>query len=300
MDPVLPRIDRPDQGLLTCYACQAMNLPRSVYCCWCGLPLAGGPLDPATRAEVEQLVDSAGPGPATPVVVVEGQGFQSRCLEVTFSVWPAVLASPDQITDLWQGLAVHAGARVLLCAKLDVSTRQLVPLLESVAAERKPLVIVTGLIGSDALATLVVNHVQQKLPNAVLTLTPPEQTHGVLLADLARVLQTNVVVLEKLERQKAANLPLVKEIFAGTRQSLASLSAYTDIPHLPGTPELSALRRQIYGVPGKRIEIGANSRAGIQTRVRYASQYLQALLDGKAATSSAIPPSAGSGISDRR
>lgn len=270
------RAGLPEQGLALCEACKAVNLPGSNYCCLCGLPLPGGALDAETRAEVEALVTQARQlASGGPVWAEAGDSFHSRVHAETVSLWPATLGSPNFQSDPWAGLGSVENACVLLIERLTGPVAAVVPLLETVVKAGKSLVVVTGAIDDDVLATFVVNHVRGTLRSLVLVLSPPAETHPALLGDLAAVLRGKVVERSRLEKATAGGLPSVREVFAGGECAWACDVSPLPPPALEGDPAVSAARRAIYGRPAARIEIGANSRAGIEMRRRYACRLLR-------------------------
>lgn len=266
----------PEQRLVLCDPCKAINLPGSNYCCQCGLPLPGGALDPQTRSEVERLVQEARrTAEAGPVWVVAGPRFQSRIEAETVSLWPATLAAPQFISDPWSGLGKAENATVLLIERLDGPISSLVPLLESLAQTGKTLVVVTGYIDPDLLATLTVNHVRNVLKSLVLLLTLPRESHPVLLADMASVLRGKVIERVRLDKVRAAALPVVRQIYAGETLTWACEVAPQELPELEGAPAVVAARRGIYSQKAARLEIGAGSRGGIEAQCRYACRLLR-------------------------
>lgn len=284
-DPVTPAQSRrlpisdgvPDQGLLFCDLCRATNLPNSYYCCQCGEPLAGGPLDPATRSEVAELLRSAAAlDPTAPVFLAEGTTFNSRCLLETVSVWPASLATTDFVNDPWQRQTLLPYARVLVIDASQLSVKDWVPFLETVAKANEPLVVVSGGYAANVVVTLAVNNTRGVLRCAALRLTPPAETHGLLLQDIARALRTSVVAAPKLERTDLASLPLAQEVRADVTRTLACGLAAVAAPPLQGDAALVAHRKDIYGRQAVRVVFGENSRANMQARVRYAARLLNA------------------------
>ena len=265
----------PDQGLLLCDLCRATNLPNSYYCCQCGEPLAGGPLDLATRSEVEELLRSATAlDPTAPVLVVEGNTFNSRCLLETVSLWPAALATTAFVNDPWQRQALLQHTRVLVIDAIQIPLSDWIPFLETVAKAHQPLVVVSGGYAIDVLATLAVNTTRGVLRCAALRLTSPDETHGLLLQDIARVLRTNVVPAPKLARTDAGSLPLAQEVRANLTRTVACGLAAGAAPSLQGDTTLVAHRKGIYGRQAVRVVFGENSRASVQARVRYAARLL--------------------------
>lgn len=277
----------PEQQLCCCEACKAINLPFSNYCCTCGLPLESGALDRETRADVERLVKEArqvaGDGP---VWAEAGASFQSRIHQQTISLWPAGLASPYFAADPWSGLGSLEDASVLLIERLDGPLASVVPFLETVASSSRRLIVVTGFVERELLATFVINHLKNTLQIMVLLLSPPPVTHPVLLADLASVLRGKVVERGRLERTAATTLPVVRSLHAnGDVAWAAGLPDLQSPPALVGDPGVVLIRRRIYGQSCARIELGANSRAALETRRRYACRLLRS-----AQIPSVLPP----------
>jgi hypothetical protein len=265
-----------EQGLTVCEACTAINLPASNYCCACGIPLPGGELDTATRTDIEQLVrDARLVAPSGPIWAEEGQAFHSRALAGTLSYWPAALASPQFISDVWAGLANFQHARVLLVERLEGPITTLYPLIESAMTQQQILVIVTGKITGEMLTMLVVNHLQGRFRCMALVLTLPAASHPVLLSDIAAMLRTKVVLAKALPKTKVDVLPVAPSILADERSAWAVGLTQLPVPALEGDPAVVAARRAIYERTGVRIEMGANSRSGIECRRRYACRVLR-------------------------
>ncbi len=271
-----PATGLPEQGLVLCEACKAVNLPGSNYCCICGLTLPGGSLDAVTRAEVESLVEEACRlADGGPVWAEAGESFQSRVHTVTMSRWPAALANPNFVTDPWSGLGTLENAAVLLIDRLEGSPKAMLPLLETIATGSRPLLVVTGFIDPDILATLTVNHLRNTLRSLVLLLSLPGETHPLLLADLAAVLRGKVVERSRLEKTVAGSLPTLRTVYAGHSAAWACDLPAVPVPPLEGDPVVVAARRGIHAGTGACIEIGANSRADIESRRRYACRLLR-------------------------
>ncbi len=265
----------PDQGLLTCDLCRAINLPNSYYCCQCGEPLAGGPLDLTTRREVEELLRSAvALDPTAPVLLDGGEMFNSHCHLETVSLWPAALAAAEFINDPWQRQALLLDARVLVTDAAQSQTRDWLPLLEAVLQANEPLVVVAGRLSGELVATLRINNSRGILRCAALLLTAPADTHALLLQDVARVLQTSVVTAAKLARTVVDWLPHAREIRANQAYTVARGLAAMTPPSSQGDNGLTARRNGIYGRQAVCLKMGVNSRASMQARIRYAARLL--------------------------
>jgi hypothetical protein len=224
---------------------------------------------------VEELLRSATAlDPTAPILVAEGNTFNSRCLLETVSLWPAALAITEFVNDPWQRQALLQHPRVLVIDAIQIPIKDWVPFLETVAKANQPLVVVSGGYTNDVLATLAVNNTQGVLRCAALRLTPPAEMHGLLLQDIARVLGTSVVPAAKLARTDASSLPLAQEVRANLTRTVACGLAAGAAPSLPGDPALLAHRKGIYGRQAVRVAFGENSRASTQARVRYAARLL--------------------------
>jgi hypothetical protein len=239
--------------------------------------VAGGPLDLTTRREVEELLRGAvALDPTAPVLVDGGDTFNSRCDPETVSLWPAALAAPDFVNDPWQRHALLKGARVLVTDAAESGIKDWLPLLEAVAQANEPLVVVAGRLANDMLATLAINNTRGVLRCAALLLTPPENEHALLLQDVARVLQTNVVTAAKLPRTESSRLPKAPEVRANLAYAVARGLAPVALPSARGDGALDAQRKGIYGRQAVCIKMGANGRASVQARIRYAARLLAA------------------------
>jgi hypothetical protein len=224
---------------------------------------------------VEELMRSATAlDPTAPVLVAEGNTFNSRCLLETVSVWPAALATTDFVNDPWQRQALLPYTRVLVIDAIHIPIKDWIPFLETVATANQPLVVVSGGYANDVLATLAVNNTRGVLRCAALCLIPPAETHGLLLQDIARVLRTSVVLAPKLAQTDAGSLPLAQEVRADLTRTVACGLAPVTAPSLQGDTALVAQRKDIYGRQAVRLVFGEKSRASMQGRVRYAARLL--------------------------
>jgi hypothetical protein len=265
----------PDQGLLTCDLCRAINLPNSCYCCLCGEPLAGGPLDPTTRREVEELLRGAvALDPTAPVVMDGGDTFNSRCFLETVSLWPAALATTDFVNDPWQRQSLLQDARVLVTDAAQSRVKDWLPLLEAVAQANEPLGVVAGRLANEVLATLAINNNRGTLRCAVVLLAAPADAHALLLQDIARVLRTNVVTAAKLASTAVGRLPQAQEIRANLAYTVARGLAAAAPPSFQADSALGEQRKGIYGRQAVCLQMGVNSRASLQARIRYAARLL--------------------------
>jgi hypothetical protein len=228
-----------------------------------------------TRREVEELLRSAGAlDPTAPVLLDGGDTFNSRYYLETVSLWPAALASTDFVNDPWQRQALLPGARVLVTDAAQSQVKDWVPLLETVTQVNEPLVVITGRLGNDVLATLAINNTRGIVRCAALLLTPPADAHALLLQDIARVLRTNVVPAAKLANTAAGRLPQAQEVRANSTYTVARGLATTAPPSLQGDSALDSQRKGIYGRQAVCLQMGVNSRASLPARIRYAARLL--------------------------
>jgi hypothetical protein len=275
--PTVP-VGLPDQGLLPCDLCGAINLPNSYYCCRCGEPLAGGPLDPSTRREVEELLRQAiALEPSAPILVTAGNTINSHVHLETVSLWPASLASTAFVNDVWQRQGLLQHARVLVIDADSSQVNDWLPFLETVAQASQPLVVVAGGYPSEVQAMLAINHGHGVIRCAALQLNPPAETHRLLLQDIARALGTSVLPASKVARTDPRQLPLVPEIRANVTCTIACGLAVVVPPSLERDGALSAQRMAIYGRQAVRVALGEKSRASMEARVRYAARLLAGL-----------------------
>jgi chaperonin GroEL len=109
----------------------------------------------------------------TTLVVVEGMQFDRGYI------------SPYFVTDPARMEAVFADAYVLIHERRLSSMRELLPLLELVAADGKPLVIIAEDVDAEALATLVVNRLRGTLAVAAVKAPGFGDRRTAMLQDLA-------------------------------------------------------------------------------------------------------------------
>ncbi len=97
------------------------------------------------------------------ITVEEGQGLETTLEVVEGMQFDNGYQSPYFVTDTENMEAVLDDPYILLCEKKISSAKDLIPLLETVAREGKPLAIISEEVEAEALATLVVNKIRGTL-----------------------------------------------------------------------------------------------------------------------------------------
>ena len=142
-------------------------------------------------------------GMDTTLEVVEGMQFDRGYIS------PYFITEPEKMT------ATLSDAYILLNEKKISSMKDLVPLLESVAREGKPLLIIAEDIDGEALATLIVNRLRGTLKVAAVKAPGFGDRRKAMLEDIA-VLTGGQVISEdvgvKLEKVTTADLGRCKTV----------------------------------------------------------------------------------------
>ncbi len=97
------------------------------------------------------------------ITVEEGQALETTMEVVEGMQFDNGYQSPYFVTDVENMEAILEDPYILLCEKKISSAKDLIPLLETVAREGKPLVIISEEVEGEALATLVVNKIRGTL-----------------------------------------------------------------------------------------------------------------------------------------
>ncbi|MBU1047133.1 MAG: chaperonin GroEL [Candidatus Omnitrophica bacterium] len=97
------------------------------------------------------------------ITVEEGQGLETTLEVVEGMQFDNGYQSPYFVTDAENMETVLDDPYILLCEKKISSAKDLIPLLETIAREGKPLAIISEEVESEALATLVVNKIRGTL-----------------------------------------------------------------------------------------------------------------------------------------
>lgn len=267
----------PDQGLLACVQCRALNLPNSRFCCRCGVPIAGDALREEARREVEDLIHRAlSEGRTAPVLLLAGSRYESRLQPEVLAEWPVSLASPLFVTEPALGRMVLESARVLVYDGVPDSVSAMVPLLESIVAEGRPLAVIADDYSEDVLRVLVVNQQRGTLKGAALKRNAGTAAGAAPLREVAQALGGEPITARELERVKAATLPQVPLLCAGEAATLVAGLRSTP-PFVFGGGADAAARARIYGRSGSRLTVGGGSAAEIDAKVRYAREILTSL-----------------------
>jgi chaperonin GroEL len=139
------------------------------------------------------------------VTVEEGSGLANEMEIVEGLQFDRGYLSPYFITDQDEQLVVLENASILLYDKKISSIRDLLPLLESVAKSGRPLLVIAEDVESEALATLVINHVRGVLKAAAVKAPGFGDRRKEMLQDIAIVTGGTVISEETgLTLEKAA------------------------------------------------------------------------------------------------
>jgi len=166
--------------------------------------LLAGAIDKVGREGAISIED--GSGLASELQVVEGLQFDRGFL------------SPYFMTNPERQLAVLEDAAILLYEKRLSSLKELLPLLEEVVKATRPLLVIAEDVGSDALATLVINTMRGTLKACAVKSPGFGDRRKALLQDIA-VLTGGTVISEEvglpLEKATLAHLGRAKRIEVG-------------------------------------------------------------------------------------
>jgi chaperonin GroEL len=142
-------------------------------------------------------------GTETSLELVEGMQFDRGYLS------PYFVTDPDKME------AVLEDALVLLYEKRISNMKDLLPLLEQVAQEGKPLLVISEDVEGEALATLVVNKIRGSLRCAAVKAPGFGERRKAMLGDIATLTGGQVLAEElglKLENASLSDLGRVKKI----------------------------------------------------------------------------------------
>ena len=170
--------------------------------------LVAGAMDKVGRDGV--ITVEEGSGLASEVEVVEGLQFDRGYL------------SPYFMTDADKQLAVLEDAYVLVYDGRISTVRELLPLLELVSRDGKPLLVVGEEVEGEALATLVVNHVRGVLKSCAVKSPGFGDRRKALLEDIATVSGGRVIAAElgrTLEAAVREDLGRVRRIEVGKERT---------------------------------------------------------------------------------
>ena len=149
------------------------------------------------------------------ITVEEGKSLETELEVVEGMQFDRGYLSPYFVTDPQAMETVFDDCLVLLHEKKISSMKDMVPLLEEVARQSKPLVIVAEDIDGEALATLVVNKLRGVLNVAAVKAPGFGDRRKAMLQDMAVLTNGQVIAEElglKLENVKASDLGKAKRI----------------------------------------------------------------------------------------
>jgi chaperonin GroEL len=169
--------------------------------------------DPVTGELVAQAMEKVG---GEGVITVEESKTTETVLEVVEGMqFDRGYISPYFINDAEKMEAIHEDAYVLLTDRKLNSIKDLLPLLEQLAKQSRPLLLVAEDVEADALATLIVNHVRGVLKSVAVKAPGFGDRRKAMLEDMA-VLTGAVCISEevglKLEDSKLSQLGRAKRV----------------------------------------------------------------------------------------
>jgi len=149
------------------------------------------------------------------ITVEEAKGLETELDVVEGMQFDRGYLSPYFVTDPERMVANLEDAYLLICEKKISNMKDLLPVLEAIARQQKPLVIVAEDIEGEALATLVVNKLRGTLQTAAVKAPGFGDRRKAMLQDIA-ILTGGTVVSEdlgiKLENVTISDLGRAKNI----------------------------------------------------------------------------------------
>lgn len=127
------------------------------------------------------------------ITVEEGQALETTMEVVEGMQFDNGYQSPYFVTDTENMEAILEDPYILLCEKKISSAKDLIPLLETVAREGKPLVIISEEVEGEALATLVVNKIRGTLKCAATKAPGFGDRRKAMLQDIATLTGGQVI-----------------------------------------------------------------------------------------------------------
>ena len=151
------------------------------------------------------------------ITVEEAKGIESELEVVEGMQFDRGYLSPYFITNSEKMTAQLDNASILLCDKKINSMKDLLPVLEQISKQGRPLFIIAEDIEGEALATLVVNKMRGILQVCAVKAPAFGDRRKAMLQDIATLTGATVVSDElgiKLENMKLADLGFAKKITA--------------------------------------------------------------------------------------
>jgi chaperonin GroEL len=156
------------------------------------------------------------------ITVEEGSGLASEVEVVEGLQFDRGYLSPYFMTDAEKQLAVLEDACILLHEGKISSVRELLPVLELVSRDGRPLLVVAEDVEGEALATLVVNHVRGVLKSCAVKAPGFGDRRKALLEDIAVVTGARVIAPElgrTLEAAVREDLGRARRVEAGKERT---------------------------------------------------------------------------------
>jgi chaperonin GroEL len=150
--------------------------------------------DAAIGAIVAQAMEKVGKDGV--ITIEEGSGLESEVEVVEGLQFDRGYLSPYFLTDPDKQHAVLEDAYVLIYDGKIAAVRDLLPALELVSREAKPLLVIAEDIESEALATLVLNHIRGVLKSCAVKAPGFGERRKALLQDIATVAGGRVISAE--------------------------------------------------------------------------------------------------------
>jgi chaperonin GroEL len=176
--------------------------------------------DPAIGALIAQAMQKVGKDGV--ITVEEGSGLASEVEVVEGLQFDRGYLSPYFMTDAEKQRAVLEEAYVLLYDGKISAVRDLLPLLELVSRDAKPLLVIAEDVDGEALATLVVNHIRGVLKSSAVKAPGFGDRRKAMLEDIAVVTGGRVIAAElgrTLESVGREDLGHVKRVEVGKERT---------------------------------------------------------------------------------
>ncbi len=152
------------------------------------------------------------------ITIEDGSGMTSELSVVEGLQFDRGFLSPYFINNAERQLSVLEDAAILLCDKRLSSLKDLLPLLEEVVKEARPLLVIAEDIDSEALATLVINTLRGTIKTCAVKAPGFGDRRKALLQDIAVLTGAGVVSDElglNLAKVKLADLGRARRVEVG-------------------------------------------------------------------------------------
>jgi chaperonin GroEL len=204
--------------------------------------------DPAIGDLIAEAMEKVG---RTGVITVEDGSTLATELEITEGMqFDKGFVSPHFITDPEAGEAVLEDAYILLTSEKLDAIEALVPLLEQILQQGKPLLIVAEAVEGQALATLAVNAIRKTLKVAAVVAPAFGDRRKAMMQDLAVVTAGEVVSAELGYKLENATL----DMLGRARRVVVTKDTTTIVDGAGRTEDIEARVEQVH----KEIEAADN------------------------------------------